>query len=111
MTVIEVLLRVVSALHAPGPAALGHAWVPGAPPALAVAVLGVTVVGVTVAGIAALAAAALVLRLVALLIAAVGADRLPVPSTAPDLVTRIAWSDPDADGHMRSRAPGGVPAV
>ncbi|WIB34978.1 membrane protein insertase YidC [Curtobacterium sp. MCJR17_043] len=109
MTVIEVLLRVVSALHAPGPAALGHAWVPGAPPALAVAVLGVTVVGVTVAGIAALAAAALVLRLVALLITAVGADRLPVPSTAPDLVTRIAWSDPDADGHVRSRAPGGRP--
>jgi hypothetical protein len=111
MTVIEVLLRVVSALHALDPAVLAHVSVPGAPPALAVSVLGVTVMGVTVAGIAALAAAALVLRLVALLIAAVGADPVRVPSAAPDLVTRIAWSDPDADGHARSRAPGVLPAV
>ncbi|PZE67627.1 hypothetical protein DEI83_05920 [Curtobacterium sp. MCBD17_021] len=66
--------------------------------------------GLTVAGIAALAAAALVLRLVALLIGAVGAAPR-VPSNAPDLATRIAWSDPDADGHARPRAPGAVSAV
>ncbi|PZE84430.1 hypothetical protein DEI91_08540 [Curtobacterium sp. MCBD17_032] len=90
---------------------LGHAVGSGAAPALAVSVLGFGVMGATVAGIAALAAVALVLRLVALLLGAAGAARLRVPSTAPDLVTRIAWSDPDADGHVRSRAPGVVPVV
>jgi hypothetical protein len=105
MTVIEVLLRGLSALHGVDPAALG------ALPATAIAALGLGAVGITATAVATLAAALLVLRLVAVLS---GADAAGVPRASrptPDLVTRIAWSDPDADGHPRPRAPGAVPAV
>ncbi|PZE39449.1 DUF6412 domain-containing protein [Curtobacterium sp. MCPF17_031] len=102
MTVIEVLLRGLSAVHGLDPAALGSL------PALTAAALGLGAVGITVT---ALAAALLVLRLVAVL-TGVGAPGAPRASrTTPDLVTRIAWSDPDADGHPRPRAPGAAPAV
>ena len=105
MTVIEVLLRGLSALHGLDPAALGSL------PALTAAALGLGAVGITVTAVAALAAALVVLRLVAVL-TGVGAPGAPRASrTTPDLVTRIAWSDPDADGHPRPRAPGAVPAV
>jgi hypothetical protein len=105
MTVIEVLLRGLSALHGLDPSALGSL------PALVVTALGLGALGITVTAVAALAAALLVLRLVAL---QTGADAAGAPRASratPDLVTRIAWSDPDADGHPRSRAPGAVPAV
>jgi hypothetical protein len=102
MTVIEVLLRGVSALHGLDPSALGSL------PALAVTALGLGALGITVT---ALAAALLALRLVALLTGADAAGAPRASRTTPDLVTRIAWSDPDADGHARPRAPGVVPAV
>ncbi|GAA1492684.1 DUF6412 domain-containing protein [Curtobacterium herbarum] len=105
MTVIEVLLRGVSALHGLDPAALGSL------PGLTIAALGLGALGITVAAVGAVAAALLVLRLVALLTGADAADAGRASRTAPDLVTRIAWSDPDADGHPRPRAPGAVPAV
>ncbi|WP_420362133.1 DUF6412 domain-containing protein [Curtobacterium aetherium] len=105
MTVIEVLLRVVAALHALDPGAIGGL------PGLTVAALGIGVLGVTVAGSAALAAALVVLRLVALLTGAARVPRAGTTTASPDLVTRIAWSDPDAPGHARPRAPGVVPAV
>lgn len=105
MTVIEVLLRGVSALHGLDPAALG------ALPALTVAALGLGALGITVAAVAALAAALLVLRLAAVLAGVDGAGAPRASRTAPDLVTRIAWSDPDADGHPRPRAPGAVSTV
>jgi hypothetical protein len=112
MTVIEVLLRVAAALH--GVVAALHGVDPGAVaglPGLALAALGLGAVGLTVAGSAALAAALVVLRLVALLTGAARAPRTDAPAASPDLVTRIAWSDPDAAGHARPRAPGVVPAV
>jgi hypothetical protein len=105
MIVIEVLLRVVSALHALDPAVIGDL------PALALTALGSGVLGITVVGLAALAAAVLVLRLVVLLTGAAGPRGAAVSPASPDLVTRIAWSDPDAAGHARPRAPGVVPAV
>ncbi|GAA3338269.1 hypothetical protein GCM10017714_08770 [Curtobacterium pusillum] len=91
MTVVELLLRVTAAL------VLGDPSV-GAVPLLAAAALGIGAVAVAVLVAAVLA---LVLGL------------LPARSTAPtgapaDLVTRIAWSHPDADGHARPRAPGAV---
>jgi hypothetical protein len=105
MTVIEVLLRVVSALHTADPAALGDL------PALALTALGSGALGISVVGLAALAAAVLVLRLVVLLTGTAGAVGAAVSPASPDLVTRIAWSDPDAAGHARPRAPGAAPAV
>ncbi len=90
MTVVELLLRATAAL------VLGDPSV-SAVPLLAVAALGLTAVAVAV-----LVAGVLVIVL----------GLVPVrslSSRAPaDLVTRIAWSHPDADGHARPRAPGAV---
>ena len=89
MTVVELLLRLSTALVLGDPAA-------GAFPLLAVAALGLTAVAVAV----------VVARLLALVLG-LDAGRSVTPSRAPaDLVTRIAWSHPDADGHARPRAPG-----
>ncbi len=89
MTVVEFLLRCCAAL------VLGDPSV-GALPLVAVAALGLTAVAVAV----------LVAQLLAV---ALGVDtrRTAPPERAhEDLVTRISWSHPDADGHTRSRAPG-----
>ncbi|OII28583.1 hypothetical protein [Curtobacterium sp. MCBA15_013] len=90
MTAVELLLRATAAL------VLGDPSV-GAVPLLAVAALGLTAVAVAVlvAGVL-----AIVLGLVPVRSAS---SRAPA-----DLVTRIAWSHPDADGHARPRAPGAV---
>jgi hypothetical protein len=98
MAVIEVLLRVVSALHALDPAAVLSA--PAAVPLIAVGLLGSAVA----------VAVVLAVRLVALVLGLGRPVRRPVDHPA-DLATRIAWSHPDAAGHVRSRAPGAVPAV
>jgi hypothetical protein len=89
MAVIEVILRAVAALLAVDPTT-------GVLPLLAVAALGVAAVG----------AAVVVAQLVALVL---GIRVGPAPSGADrpvDVVTRIAWSHPDAAGHARPRAPG-----
>ncbi|MBF4581509.1 hypothetical protein ITJ54_02365 [Curtobacterium sp. VKM Ac-2865] len=94
MTVIEVILRAVAALLAVDPTT-------GVLPLLAVAALGV----------AAVAAAVVVAQVVALVL---GIRVGPAPSEADrpvDVVTRIAWSHPDAAGHARPRAPGVVRAT
>ncbi|MDP4333929.1 hypothetical protein Q7F20_11170 [Curtobacterium sp. A7_M15] len=89
MTVVELLLRATAAL------VLGYPSV-GVAPLLAVAALGLTAVAVAV----------LVAAVLAVVLGAVP-GRSATPSRAPaDLVTRIAWSHPDADGHARPRAPG-----
>lgn len=89
MTVVELFLRLTAALVLGDPAA-------GAFPLLAVAALGLTTVAVAV----------VVAQLLALVLG-IDTGRSPVPTRAPaDLVTRIAWSHPDADGHARPRAPG-----
>lgn len=89
MTVVEILLRLVTALQ------LGDASV-GVLPLVAVAALGLTAVAVAV----------LVAQLLAVVLG-LDAGRADPPTPAPaDLATRIAWSHPDADGHTRSRAPG-----
>ncbi|TDN42775.1 hypothetical protein EDF64_11031 [Curtobacterium flaccumfaciens] len=89
MTVVELFLRLTAALVLGDPAG-------GAFPLLAVAALGLTAVAVAV----------VVARLLALVLG-LDAGRSVTPSRAPaDLVTRIAWSHPDADGHARPRAPG-----
>ncbi|ROP66851.1 DUF6412 domain-containing protein [Curtobacterium sp. PhB115] len=101
MTVIEFLLRAVAALvlggatSTAGAADSGGAW-----SLLAVAALGV----------AAVAAAVVVARvLVAVLAAVLGVGpSSTVAAVVADLVTRITFSHPDADGHTRSRAPGAV---
>ncbi|MGN6408080.1 MAG: DUF6412 domain-containing protein [Curtobacterium sp.] len=91
MTVVELLLRATAAL------VLGDPSV-GAVPLLAVAALGLTAVAVAV----------LVAAVLAIVLGVVSA-RSATPSRAPaDLVTRIAWSHPDADGHARPRAPGAL---
>ena len=57
------------------------------------------------------AVAVLVAHLIAVVLRGVP-DRTARPGAAPDdLVTRIAWSHPDADGHRRSRAPGAAPTA
>ncbi|ROP66144.1 DUF6412 domain-containing protein [Curtobacterium sp. ZW137] len=94
MAVIEVFLRAVAALLLVDPAS-------GALPMLALAGLGV----------AAVAAAVLVAQVLALVLG-VAPGRVGIPGRRPlDLVTRIAWSHPDAEGHARPRAPGVVPAT
>ncbi|PZF59686.1 hypothetical protein DEJ23_01260 [Curtobacterium sp. MCSS17_008] len=93
MTVVELLLRALAALQ------LGDASVLAPVPLLAVAAVGLTAVAVTV----------LVVRLLA---TALGIDGDPTragsPGAAVERPTRIAWSHPDADGQVRSRAPGAV---
>jgi hypothetical protein len=93
MTAVLLLLRATAALVLGDPAA-------GVLPLLAVAALGLTAVAVTV----------VVARLlVAVLAAVLGVGSASVSDrSVPDLVTRIGWSHPDADGHVRSRAPGVV---
>jgi len=94
MTVVEFLLRCVAALVLGDPAVT-------ALPLVAVAALGLTAVAVAV----------LVAHVLAVVL---GLDTggQATPSRAPaDLVTRIAWSHPDADGHARPRAPGVVAAA
>jgi len=91
MTVIEPLLRIVAAL------VLGDPSI-GPAPFVAVVALGITAVAVAV----------LVAHLLAV---ALGVDLAPPhprrSARDDDLPTRIAWSHPDADGHVRARAPGG----
>jgi len=94
MTVVEFLLRCCAVLVLGDPAV-------AALPLVAVAALGVTAVAVAV----------LVAHLIAVVLRGVP-DRTARPGAAPDdLVTRIAWSHPDADGHRRSRAPGAAPTA
>lgn len=96
MTVALLILRAAAALVLGAPAVGDPAG--GVLPLLAVAALGLTAVAVAV----------LVAQVLATVLAAVlGLGTTVVERVAvPDLVTRIAWSHPDADGHVRSRAPG-----
>lgn len=96
MTVALLILRAAAALVLGAPAVGDPAG--GVLPLLAVAALGLTAVAVAV----------LVAQVLATVLAAVlGLGTTVVERDAvPDLVTRIAWSHPDADGHVRSRAPG-----
>lgn len=89
MTVLEVFLRAVAAVLVVDPAS-------GAVPLLALAGFGV----------AAVAVAVLVAQVLASVLGTTSGVGVPVRHVARDLVTRIAWSHPDADGHTRSRAPG-----
>ncbi|WP_144711958.1 hypothetical protein [Curtobacterium pusillum] len=91
MTVVELFLRVTAALVLGDPAV-------GAVPLVVVAALGLSAVAVAV-----LVAAVLAVVLGLVLPRPASSDRAPA-----DLVTRIAWSHPDADGHARERAPGVV---
>jgi len=94
MTVVEFLLRCTAALVLGDPAVT-------ALPLLAVAALGLTAVAVAV----------LVAHVLALVLG-LHPNGPAAPARAPaDLVTRIAWSHPDADGHARPRAPGAVAAA
>lgn len=101
MTVALLILRAAAALVLGAPAVGDPAG--GVLPLLAVAALGLTAV----------AAAVLVAQVLATVLAAVlGLGTTVVERDAvPDLVTRIAWSHPDADGHVRSRAPGVAASV
>lgn len=96
MTVALLILRAAAALVLGAPAVGDPAG--GVLPLLAVAALGLTAV----------AAVVLVAQVLATVLAAVlGLGTTVVDRDAvPDLATRIAWSHPDADGHVRSRAPG-----
>lgn len=96
MTIALPILRAAAALVLGAPAVGDPAG--GVLPLLAVAALGLTAVAVAV----------LVAQVLATVLAAVlGLGTTVVERDAvPDLVTRIAWSHPDADGHVRSRAPG-----
>lgn len=96
MTIALLILRAAAALVLGAPAVGDPAG--GVLPLLAVAALGLTAVAVAV----------LVAQVLATVLAAVlGLGTTVVERDAiPDLVTRIAWSHPDADGHVRSRAPG-----
>jgi hypothetical protein len=98
MTVALLILRAAAAIVLGAPAVGDPAG--GVLPLLAVAALGLTAVAVAV----------LVAQVLATVLAAVlGLGTTVVERNAvPDLVTRIAWSHPDADGHVRSRAPGVV---
>ncbi|MBF4614951.1 DUF6412 domain-containing protein [Curtobacterium sp. VKM Ac-1376] len=94
MTAALLILRAIAALVLGDPAA-------GVLPLLAVAALGLTAVAVAV----------VVARLLAAVLAAVlglGSTGVSDRTTVPDLVARIGWSHPDADGHVRSRAPGAM---
>jgi hypothetical protein len=67
---------------------------------------------VAAAGIAGVAiAAVLIARAVTLLLRATRLQAVTPRSDRPDVRTRIAWSHPDAAGHVRPRGPGGVPAT
>jgi len=102
MTVALLILRAAAALVLGAPAVGDPAG--GVLPLLAVAALGLTAVAVAV-----LVAQVLATVLAAVLAAVLGLGTTVVERDAvPDLVTRIAWSHPDADGHVRSRAPGVV---
>jgi len=91
MTVIELFLRCTAALVLGDPAVM-------ALPLLAVAAIGLTAVAVAV-----------VVAQLLVLVLGLDTGASVAPSRAPaDLVTRIAWSHPDADGHARPRAPGVV---
>lgn len=115
--IVELVLRTVAVVSGVLGAALGAAAsaaygiTPGsALPLVAVAVVAVAGVGVGVA-LAAVAVAVIIARAGTLLL---GGTRLQagVPDRRrPDIRTRIAWSHPDADGHVRPRGPGGVPAT
>ncbi|WIB58631.1 DUF6412 domain-containing protein [Curtobacterium sp. MCLR17_007] len=94
MAVVEVFLRAVAALLLVDPAS-------GAMPLLALAGFGVAVV----------AAAVLVAQVLGLVLGSPAAADGRVGAVPLDLVTRIAWSHPDAAGHARPRAPGAVPAT
>lgn len=91
MTVVELLLRCTAAL------VLGDAS-GGVVPLLAVAALGLTAVAVAV----------VVAHLLAVVLGLHARQRSGPPRAPVDLVARIAWSHPDADGHARPRAPGAV---
>lgn len=95
MTVVEPLLRVIAALVLGDPAI-------GPAPVLVLGVLGLSAVTVALA-VAVLVAAVLATVLGLVRTRSGVAVRPPV-----DLVTRIAWSHPDAEGHARPRAPGSV---
>ena len=91
MTVVGLLLRTLAVLQ------LGDASALTPVPLLAVAAL----------GLAAVAATVLVVRLLATVLGvAEDPARCGRPGAAAELPTRIAWSHPDADGQVRSRAPG-----
>lgn len=94
MTVLEVFLRAVAAVLVVDPSS-------GAVPLLALAGFGV----------AAVAAAVLVAHVLASVLGTTSGVRVLVRSIPWDLVTRVAWSHPDADGHTRSRAPGAPTAT
>lgn len=98
MTIALLILRAAAAIVLGAPAVGDPAG--GVLPLLAVAALGLTAVAVAV----------VVAQVIATVLAAVlGLRSTGVEHAAvPDLVTRIAWSHPDADGHVRSRAPGVV---
>ena len=68
------------------------------------------ILAVGLLGSAVAVAVVLAVRLVALVLGLDGPARRPVHRSV-DIGTRIAWSHPDAAGHVRSRAPGAVPAV
>ncbi|RUQ04825.1 hypothetical protein [Curtobacterium sp. HSID17257] len=95
MTVVELLLRALAVLQTGDAALLGPAGSPA--PLLAVAALGLAAVAVTV----------LVVRLLATVLGVdPDAGRAERTGAAVERPTRIAWSHPDADGQVRSRAPG-----
>lgn len=89
MTLVEFLLRCTAALVLGDPSVT-------ALPLLAVAALGLTAVAVAV----------LVAQVLAIVLGLADAPAPASPRAPADLVTRIAWSHPDAAGHARPRAPG-----
>lgn len=91
MTLVELFLRATAALVLGDPAVMAF-------PVLAVAAL----------GLAAVAVAVMVAQLLALALGLEPASSGSTSRAPADLVTRIAWSHPDADGHARPRAPGDV---
>lgn len=95
MTVVELLLRALAVLQIGDVGLLGPSGSPA--PLLAVAALGLAAVAVTV----------LVVRLLATALGVdPGAEGSERTGAAVERATRIAWSHPDADGQVRSRAPG-----
>lgn len=99
MTVLASLLRILAMLVTGFPVTTASG-APGVVPVLTVAALGIAAVVTAV-----VLARVLLAVLVTLLAAGTGSV---VSRAVPDLVTRIAWSHPDADGQVRSRAPGVV---
>jgi len=95
MTVVELLLRALAVLQVGDVHLLGSGASPA--PLLAVAALGLAAVAVTL----------LVVRLLATVLGlGTGAGTAERSGAAVERPTRIAWSHPDADGQVRSRAPG-----